>query len=225
MAVILFCSSDKIKTTPLLALGEFLEIQTEHGLALKPYPSCGATHPGIEAALALQAEINGEEIARVEAGVCEMAFSPLIHVMPKTPLEGKFSLHYCVAAALVFGEVNLSTFTHAKVADPRVRALIPKILMQIDERWKDDSEFSTEITVVTHSGRRLSRHIPLAAGKPERWFSPQQLRAKFDDCTAALDGVFQNRIYTALCSLEETPDAMVLISQLMLNESPELVKA
>jgi 2-methylcitrate dehydratase PrpD len=209
---------------PLLALGESLEIQTEHGLALKPYPSCGATHPGIEAALALQAEINGEEIARVEAGVCEMAFSPLIHVMPKTPLEGKFSLHFCVAAALVFGEVNLSTFTHAKVTDPRVRALIPKISMQIDERWKDDGEFSTQITVVTHSGRRLSRHIPLAAGKPARWFSPQQLRAKFDDCTAALDVAFQNRVYTALCTLEETPDAMVLISQLMINELPELVK-
>ncbi len=163
-------------------------------MAIKPYPSCGATPPGIEAALALQVEINGEVIARVEAGVCEMAFSPLIYVMPKTLFEGAFSLHFCVVAALVFGVVDLSTFTHAKVADPRVRALIPKISMQIDERWKNDSEFSTEITVFTHSGRRLSRHIPLAVGKPERWFSPQQLRAKFDDCTAALDGAFQNRI-------------------------------
>jgi 2-methylcitrate dehydratase PrpD len=201
---------------PLLSLGESLEIQTEHGLALKPYPSCGATHPGIEAALALHAELNGEEIAGIEASVCEMA---------KTPLEGKFSLHFCVAAALVFGEVKLSTFTDAKVMDPRVRALIAKMSMKTDERWKDDSEFSTEITVVTQSGRRLSRHIPLAAGKPERWFSPQQLRAKFDDCTVAFGGAFQNRVYAALRALDQTPDAMALISQLAMKEFPDSVNA
>ena len=207
---------------PLLSLGESLEIQTEHGLALKPYPSCGATHPGIEAALALHAELNGEEIASVEAGVCEMAFSPLIHV-PRTPLEGKFSLHFCIAVALVFGEVKLSTFTDEKVMDPRVRALIPKISMKTDERWKADSEFSTEITVVTQFGRRLSHHIPLAAGKPERWFSPQQLRAKFDDCTDAFGGAFQNRVYTTLHALDQTPDAMALISQLAIKERPDSV--
>ena len=210
---------------PLMALGESLEILTQHGLALKPYPSCGATHPGIEAAVALHAELKGEQIASVHAGVCDMAFSPLIYVMPNTPLEGKFSLHYCIAAALVFGEVNLATFTNAKVADPRVRALIPKIAMKTEERWKDDSEFSTEITVVTQSGRRLSRHIPLAAGKPDRWFSAQQLRAKFDDCTASLGSAFQHRVYNALRGLDEAPSATQLIIQLEIHDFPEAVAA
>ena len=210
---------------PLMALGESLEILTQHGLALKPYPACGATHPGIEAALALHSELRGEQIESVHAGVCEMAFSPLIHVMPETPLEGKFSLHYCVAAALVFGEVNLATFTPAKVADPKVRALIPKIAMETEVRWKDDPEFSTEITVVTDSGRRLSRHIPLAAGKPDRWFTAQQLRAKFDDCTAPLGSAFQDRVYSTLRGMEDAPDAMQLIRQLEIRDVPEAVAA
>ena len=210
---------------PLMALGESLEILTQHGLALKPYPACGATHPGIEAALALHAELRGEQIESVHAGVCEMAFSPLIHVMPATSLEGKFSLHYCVASALVFGEVNLDTFTPAKVADPRVRALIPKITMKTEERWKDDPEFSTEITVVTQSGRRLSKHIPLAAGKPDRWFTAQQLRAKFDDCTALLGSAFQDRVYSALRNMEEAPDASLLIGQLEIREMSKAAAA
>jgi len=85
---------------PLSAWGEPLEILSEFGLALKPFPSCGATHTGIEAALLLRKEIGGAPIRSVRAGVSEMAFEPLIHVMPNSGLEGKFSLHYCIAAAV-----------------------------------------------------------------------------------------------------------------------------
>lgn len=192
-------------TAPLMALGggeAGLEILTQHGLALKPFPSCGATHPGIEAAMALHADIGGREIRSVKASVCEMAFSPLIYVMPETPLEGKFSLHYCVAAALLMGEVNLGTFTAARIADVAVRKLIPLIDMQVDERWRTDGEFSTEITVETEDGARLSRHVPLAMGKPDRWFTPARLRAKFDDCTAAFLPAFSEALYQSVRTLD-----------------------
>lgn len=190
---------------PLMALGggeAGLEILTQHGLALKPFPSCGATHPGIEAAISLHVDIGGRTIRCVKAGVCEMAFSPLIYVMPKTPLEGKFSLHYCVAAALLKGEVNLDTFTAARIADADVRKLIPLIHMQVDERWRTDGEFSTEITVETEDGARMSRHVPLAMGKPDRWFTPERLRAKFDDCTAAFSPASSEVLYKSVRNLD-----------------------
>ena len=167
---------------PLAAMGEGLEILTEHGLALKPYAACGATHPGIEAAELLHAELHGRTIRSVRAGVCEMAFAPLIHVMPNSPLEGKFSLHFCIAAALLYGPVTLATFSDERVADPRLRALIAKTRMELDERWKDDGEFATEVTVETEDGARLQRFVPLAQGKPARWFSADRLHAKFVDC-------------------------------------------
>jgi len=187
---------------PLRSLGEPLEILTEHGLALKPYPSCGATHPGIEAALKLHGAIGGAPIARVRMGVSEMAFSPLIHVMPHTPLEGKFSLHYCVAAALVFGEVNLRSFTDEKINDPRITELIPRISMELDPRLRDDTEFATEATVETTGGDRHVCHIPLALGKPARWFSAKQLRAKFDDCTNMMPPPRRDALYGHLRDLD-----------------------
>ncbi|HSV83108.1 MAG TPA: MmgE/PrpD family protein [Ramlibacter sp.] len=167
---------------PLLALGEALEILTEHGLALKPYAACGATHPGIEAAELLHGELGGRAIRAVRAGVCRMAFQPLIHLMPESALEGKFSLHFCVAAALLWGPVTLATFSEERVRDPALRALIPRIRMELDERWADDGEFATEIAVETEDGARLTRFVPLAQGKPARWFTPDRLRAKFLDC-------------------------------------------
>ena len=121
---------------------------------------------------------------------------------------------YATAAALVFGEVNLATFTDAKVADPRVRSLIPKISMKTDERWKDDSEFATEVIVTTETGRRLARHIALAAGKPDRWFSPEQLRAKFDDCTHAFGKALQQRVFGALRGLDSAQDVLPLLELL-----------
>lgn len=175
-------------SAPLLSMGEPLEILTEHGLALKPFPSCGATHPGIEAALQLHQALAGATIRSVRAGVCEMAFSPLIHVMPNAPLEGKFSLHYCVAAALLDGVVDLSTFTAAKIADPAIRTLISKISMEVDDKLRDDSEFATVVTVDTVAGDRHERFIPLAMGKPARWFSVERMHDKFFDCAQAVLG-------------------------------------
>jgi 2-methylcitrate dehydratase PrpD len=169
---------------PLAAMGEELEILSEHGLALKPYAACGATHPGIEAAELLHADLGGRAIRAVRAGVCEMAFAPLIHVMPGSPLEGKFSLHFCIAAALLHGPVTLATFSDERVQDPAVRALIPKIRMELDPRWKDDGEFATEVTVETEDGDRLARFVPLAQGKPARGFSRERLNAKFTDCAS-----------------------------------------
>ncbi len=200
---------------PLAAWGEPLEILTDYGLALKPFPSCGATHTGIEAALLLRQEIGGAPIRSVRAGVSEMAFEPLIHVMPNSGLEGKFSLHYCIAAALTEGVVNLATFSDEKVADPAIRALIPRIKMEADDRVRHDPEFATVVTVETETGGRHERLVPLAIGKPARWFSPQQLRDKFFDCGArACAPQRLERIFGLLRSLDDDANAEELFGAL-----------
>src|SRR2546423_5473388 len=54
-----------IDPAPLAAMGQGLEILTEHGLALKPYAACGATHPGIEAADRLHSRLSGRTVRAV----------------------------------------------------------------------------------------------------------------------------------------------------------------
>ncbi|MFH1602322.1 MAG: MmgE/PrpD family protein, partial [Pseudomonadota bacterium] len=163
---------------PLSSWGNPLEILTDYGLALKPYPSCGATHTGIEAAIKLHHAIGKRSIAAVRAGVCQMAFAPLIHVMPAAPLEAKFSLHFCIAAALLEGRLNLASFTPEKVADARIRDLILRIKMELDDRFADASEFPTSVRVELADGAILEETVPLAIGKLARWMSPQDLKSK-----------------------------------------------
>ena len=186
--------------TQLEKWGESLEILTDYGLALKPYPSCGATHAAIEAALILYKELDGAPIRSVRAGVSELAFEPLIYVVPKTPLEGKFSLHYCIAAALITGAVNLETFTEKVFSNQAIHDLIPRITMEADDRVRHDPEFATVISVETESGKQHESLVPLAVGKPERWFSEEQILSKFLDCTrAASDKGAADRLYIECC--------------------------
>ena len=198
----LFAGESGVDTAPLRSWGDPLEILTAYGLALKPYPSCGATHTAIEAAIALRAELRGARIVRIAAGVSELAFAPLIHVVPAHPLEGKFSLHYCLAVALLDGRVDLASFAPERIADPAVRALIERTTMRADARVGDGAEFPAIVRVDTDDGRSIERFVPLAQGKPERWFTPERIRGKFDDCTRAFDPADVQTAFAALRALD-----------------------
>lgn len=163
--------------------GEELEILTEYGLALKPYPSCGGTHPGIEAAIRLHDGLEpGETIERVRVGISEMARNPLIYDRAENGLQGKFCMQYCAAAALLDGKVDLATFDDARVVAPDALALTARVEVEVDERVRDDSEFATAVRIWTSHGRDIEELVMLAMGKPERWMAPQVLAAKFLDC-------------------------------------------
>jgi 2-methylcitrate dehydratase PrpD len=180
-----FCKSTGIEMEPLLAWGEELEIASDYGLALKPYPSCGGTLPAIEAAIALHHRIDGhtETIASVRVGTGIRALQPLIYVVPNSSLEAKFSMQYCVGAALIDGRVDLDTFGEQEIRRPDILAIIPKIIVEIDERVRDHSEFATYVTITLRNGEQLEAFIPYQSGKADRWMSRTQLLEKFLSCT------------------------------------------
>lgn len=194
---------------------EPLEILTRHGLALKSFPACGAAHTAIEAAIALRATIDGKPIRAVTAHVAERAFAPLIYVVPRTPLEGKFSLHFCVAAALADGAVGLGTFTQQKLGDPRIRELIPRITMVVDATLPDPDEFPVRLEVQTTDGARYEASVSLAMGKSERWLTVEQLRAKFIDCTrGVLASAAASATFESLRALDSHTPAAALLREL-----------
>lgn len=197
-------------------LGSRWEILTEYGLALKPYPSCGATHPAIEAALTLHRRVGADGIGSVRVGVNAFTDDILIYPEPVLPLEGKFSMQYCVAAALLTGDVTLRAFTPERLGDPRVRELLPRIRMEVDDRVRDSSEFAAVVEVETTGGRRIDALVPLAEGKPGRWMSPDRLRGKFIDCAGAVLGSSgAERAFAAVQSLADPrPDVASILDTL-----------
>ena len=194
-----------------------LEILTDYGLALKAFPSCAATHTAVEAALMLRKQLAERRgtISRVRVGVSEFAREPLLYVKPATPLEGKFSMHYCVAMALVRGRLDLRSFSEEGLADAAVAALIPRITMEVDERVRDDREFASIVTIETESGESIEQPVYVALGKPARWLNTAQLKEKLRDCCEYSGcGVNAAEVFAALQSIDRASSLDEVLSLL-----------
>lgn len=168
------------------APGEAFELLYEFGLALKPYPCCGATHPSIEAAIEIHKWMGGrnglQDVRSVRVGSSRFASVPLIYKNPTTPLQGKFSLEFCVAAGIADGHVNLGTFIDEKIRDPAIRLVQGKLLVEVDGRVAVSPEFGAAVSVTMSDQRTHEVLVPFAKGKPDRWMSPSDIEAKLIDC-------------------------------------------
>ncbi len=166
-------------------LGRDWEI-VDGGITVKLYPSCAATHPTIDTLLDLRRKVGFDAAAveAVEIDVDPVVPTVLIHARPSTGLEGKFSLHYCAAAALAFGRVDIDTFEPPAMRSPDIARLVPRVTMRADERLGQDTPPLTEarITLRLSDGRTFERAVRGARGYPERPASAAELDDKFRAC-------------------------------------------
>jgi 2-methylcitrate dehydratase PrpD len=165
--------------------GQPLEIMTETGIGLKAYPCCAATHPAIDAARVLREKLKDnsvEDIESIRVGASRFAMQPLIYDIPTTGLEGKFSMRYCIASAMIDGAVKIGTFELAQIKRPVIERLMKKISVEIDPLVADDHEFAAIVDLKLKSGRTESIRIDVASGKPGNWLSEALLKEKFFDC-------------------------------------------
>jgi 2-methylcitrate dehydratase PrpD len=166
-------------------LGRVWEI-VDGGITVKLYPSCAATHPTIDMLLDLRAEhrFTAADVEAVEIGVDSVTPTVLIHDRPTSGLEGKFSMHFCAATAVAHGQVNIQTFEPNGLADPVVRALLPRMAMRVDPSVGVDQPTLTEavVTVRLVDGRSFERRVRGARGYPSRPPTADELDRKFRAC-------------------------------------------
>jgi 2-methylcitrate dehydratase PrpD len=166
-------------------LGKHWEI-LETGITIKLYPSCAATHPALDSVLDLRREhnLNADQIEAVQVSVDCLTPALLIYDRPQTGLQGKFSMPFCIAAALLHGEVGLETFTSSCIQDGRIQELLPRITMQVDESLGRDAPGLTQsiVKIRLRDGRTFTRRADGARGYPENPATSQELECKFLSC-------------------------------------------
>jgi 2-methylcitrate dehydratase PrpD len=151
----------------------------------------------------------------VEVEVDFDAPRPLIHYDPHTALEGKFSMQYCIAAALVDGRAGLSSFTDAQVQRPQVRALIPKVHIVRNPGYEGRPswiEATTRVRIKLKDGQVRQRRVDRNVKGPQPGVTGDDLRAKFLDCASQALG--EQTAKRALRELErlETLDGEVRLA-------------
>lgn len=207
----------EVDLAPLAALGEPYEI-TSSGFGVKLYPCCYAVHRSLDAALELRRRhcIDPDGIEAVRVEVSRGALLPLRTDPPATGLEGKFSLEYCLAAALVDGRVGLPSFTDEAVRRPAVRKLMSQVHA---EEGTEAGAFPiggyAELRILLRDGDEHSLRVDTPSGDPSRPLSWDELVGKFRHCTEGLlSAETTERAADLVSRLEESPDVSGLIEAL-----------
>jgi 2-methylcitrate dehydratase PrpD len=181
-------------------------------LAQKYHASCHATHSPIEAAWKIVNEqgLSPDRIKSITVKSSETALSAAHRVEAASGLEGKFSIPYCVANALLRGNTGMQAFVDERVSDPAVQAFMKKIILVRDEKkvaMEADVELETADGMVYSASSDIFQEVPPLEVKKEK------LRAKFEDlCGPVLGDRKTEEIRDAILSLDTLEDIGVLFA-------------
>ncbi len=157
----------------------------------KVYAACQYTHSALEAAVALrQGDLDGrsvDEIAEVVVATHPLAY-PLDNREPSTTLAGKFSLPHVVAAVLVTGRTDPSTFDADLLDDPSVASLRERIRLEPYQPLPaapHDRPARLTVTLTDDDATVVEASCLSAIGGPDRPLDEEQVLAKIDGLTSA----------------------------------------
>ena len=162
-------------------------------IGLKKYPSCYHTHRALDGVFQLLGEhrLSDKDIAAVDIGTSERAMRVLSFSEPATPYQAKYSMPYCIAAAVVDHKVTLETFTDHKFEDRNIVATRKKVHLSFPDVpiWPGladvgpDTEFvGNPVTIRTTNGRSYSARVDIPRGDPALPLTDDELLTKYRDC-------------------------------------------
>lgn len=155
----------------------------EPGIAIKRYPCAGVMHPMLDTLLALleRQPVCPEAVDHLRIHLHPDAARPLVYNRPERGLEGKFSLPYTAAVALVDRSVTLRHYTDKQVRNPRIQALMSRVEMVSDPHLNLPGSEDTlaKVELVLTSGVRYDEDA--SGGSIKRPDRPS-LEGKFREC-------------------------------------------
>lgn len=200
-------------------LGKPFEL-TASGLAVKQYPCCAGCHPALDAVISLRNESNkkGKGPERVRVHVHPLLPRMMIHDRPRTPLEAKFSIRYCIAAALEDGRVTLDSFSPSSLKRKGIVRWMDRVEICPDlgkEGRKGEIPTKAKVVFLWKQGPKLERIVDRPLGSPDRPLPDPALQEKFLHCAQfVLPKRRVTRLLSLLSAIEELGDLRLLTRNL-----------
>lgn len=185
----------------------------------KIHSSCRHTHHAVDVILELVRKHNllPGDIERIGIKTYAIAIDITGNFHPATPYAAKFSLPYCVAAAVKFRGAGLAEFAQEHLNDPDMKDLMSRVDLAVDpaseKSYPDRWPASVELTL--RSGDVLQGKTDYPKGDPENPVSAEELEEKFRALTAGLlDEKRMEELIQRCRRLEEEPDVSALLALL-----------
>jgi len=149
-----------------------------------------------------------EEVEEIECRVSPLMIETGASIHnPKTGQEGRFSLEFDMAIAIIDGELSLKQYTDEKVNSPIVRELMKKVKTTFPEGIGMGMEEPQEVVVRLRGGKELSHRVEKHKGTAENPLSDEEIFHKFRDCASlVLDKEKVEKLIDILSNLDEIRD-------------------
>ena len=188
------------------SLGSEFDLERS-GVMIKPFSSCTATHAALEATLRL-AQKHTVSPLDVDSIECDLKPYPLVRQHPKRGFEGRFSMPFCLAIALVHRQLKPGDFTNARVEEPLVQELM---------RRTHHTPGSDFVTVLLKGGTRLTESIQPATDL-HGW---DQASQKFNDSVGGvLSDAKRMDVLESVSRLEKLSSVRLLTGALQAENLP-----
>ena len=194
-------------------------------LYLKLYPCGFPLQRPIDCAIELADKHNlkADDIEEISCGVHYLIPETVFHVNPQTGLQGRTSIPYCVARAIIDRRMGLAQFTDEKVQDPAVRALMPRVKTVVPPELSREAlrgkvnaiAAAAVMEIRLRDGRTLSTRVEQFRGAGERPLSRDELVGKFRETAGTvLDAARVERVRALVEDLGALADVAELAALL-----------
>lgn len=180
---------------------------------MKAYPCVATGQSAVAAALKLHKDVRGNLDSAQRIDVI-MADYPFVrrqqedrHRQHPDSREGAdHSFNFVVAAALLDGEFGLAQYDGERWTDPRIKALMGKMVMMGDPSWaaRAPGSYPCAIRVVGKDGQEQMAEVPFPPGFSRNGIDEDVVVEKFHRSAAtALDKAARERVIAAVLDLDK----------------------
>jgi 2-methylcitrate dehydratase PrpD len=186
------------------------------GISLKPYPSGSLAHPAMTEMMRLIVanNIQPDQVEKVDVGANHNMTTTLLHHLPKTGLEAKFSMEFCMAILLLERKAGLGEFSDKAVQRTDVREMIRRINFYVDPQAENAGfdKMTSLLKIHLKDGKVIAGRADFAKGSPADPMTFEEAAAKFQGCAeyAEWPKSKAEKIITFVRSLESASDMRTL---------------
>ena len=172
-------------------------------------------------------DIRPEQVRRVRVGTNQNMPNALIHHRPKTELNAKFSMEFCMAILLLERRAGLAEFTDEVVNRPDVVAMIEKVDFGVDPvaEAAGYEKMTTILEIELTDGKVISGRADFGKGSPVNPMTDEELEGKFRKRAewGGLSGQMTDEVARRVWALADQSNVSE-ITALMALPSPETAR-
>jgi 2-methylcitrate dehydratase len=192
---------------------------------IKHYPVEYHAQTAVEATLTLREELLKSEGDGVFAAVTDIeigSYDVAIEIIgrdpekwrPQTRETADHSFPYCVAVALLDGQVTLRSFDKKRMKDPALQALLQRVRV-VEQRefiGRYPHAMPTRVTVRTQSGKEYVQQVDYPLGHPRNPMADHDVEDKFRRLAAGqLDRARARKVIDLVWQLDQINDINALM--------------